>query len=533
MRVCLYLRISTDEDHQPTSLGTQRERLERYCEAMEDWHRRRLRGPGERHHARPPGLTQALGLAREQRFDLLLVYRVDRLAARCVSSPDWRGARPARHRPEVGDRAVRHRLAGGADDAADARRVRRVRARHDRRPRHRRARTPRPRRPLDERPHPYGYTRAKGQAARARPGEGAGRAAHLPALRRGQARHHRDRAHARGRRRAGAAQAGLVAERAAADPRQPRLPRPRPLERRDPSRPARAARRRGDVPKAQEILRRRGEDASLRRGNPSDFLLSGLVRCDHCGRAYVGTSAHGRSGRYTYYACSTRYKYGPAKCTGERLPEDRLELPSSLSSPSSTATVASSSEHSPSSAKRPKRAARVRGAARSTRSRDRPRRTQARALLRSLRSRRALSRPLPRTRPWPPWPPRGAARPRSRPHRPPRHTGAHSAGRRRPRQLADELEEILAAKSPSKRGTFPSPRQRHPSAPTTPPDHPPLTGLPTAVRAIPGEVGPNRVLREPRRHRDGIGSGTSVKRPPSRERAPRPFRRAGPPRSIT
>ena len=77
--------------------------------------------------------------------------------------------------------------------------------------------------------------------------------------------------------------------------------------------------------KAQEILRRRGEDASLRRGNPSDFLLSGLVRCHHCGRAYVGTSAHGRSGRYTYYACSTRYKYGPSKCNGDRLPKDRLE----------------------------------------------------------------------------------------------------------------------------------------------------------------------------------------------------------------
>jgi site-specific DNA recombinase len=73
------------------------------------------------------------------------------------------------------------------------------------------------------------------------------------------------------------------------------------------------------------ILRRPGEDASLRRGNASDFLLSGLVRCDRCGRAYVGTSAHGRSSRYTYYACSTRYKYGPAKCNGERLPKDRLE----------------------------------------------------------------------------------------------------------------------------------------------------------------------------------------------------------------
>jgi hypothetical protein len=30
--------------------------------------------------------------------------------------------------------------------------------------------------------------------------------------------------------------------------------------------------------KAQQILGRRGEDASLRRGNPSEFLLSGLER---------------------------------------------------------------------------------------------------------------------------------------------------------------------------------------------------------------------------------------------------------------
>ncbi len=77
--------------------------------------------------------------------------------------------------------------------------------------------------------------------------------------------------------------------------------------------------------RAQAILARRHQHASLRRGNPTDFLLSGLVRCHHCGRAYVGTSAHGNGGRYTYYTCSTRYKYGPNKCNGDRLPKDRLE----------------------------------------------------------------------------------------------------------------------------------------------------------------------------------------------------------------
>jgi site-specific DNA recombinase len=36
-RVCLYTRISTDEENQPTSLHTQRERLEALCKAQEGW----------------------------------------------------------------------------------------------------------------------------------------------------------------------------------------------------------------------------------------------------------------------------------------------------------------------------------------------------------------------------------------------------------------------------------------------------------------------------------------------------------------
>ena len=100
MRVCLYQRISTDEDHQPTSLKTQRERLERYCEAMEDWrivaaHEDQASGTS----LDRPGLQQALDLAREKR---------DRPAARLPRRPPHpqgaparravRGTRPARRR---------------------------------------------------------------------------------------------------------------------------------------------------------------------------------------------------------------------------------------------------------------------------------------------------------------------------------------------------------------------------------------------------------------------------------------------------
>jgi Recombinase zinc beta ribbon domain/Recombinase len=77
--------------------------------------------------------------------------------------------------------------------------------------------------------------------------------------------------------------------------------------------------------RAQAILRERGEDISRRRGNASDFLLSGVVRCGHCGKAYVGMSARGNGGRYEYCACSGRQKHGPKACRNERLPRHKLE----------------------------------------------------------------------------------------------------------------------------------------------------------------------------------------------------------------
>jgi site-specific DNA recombinase len=77
--------------------------------------------------------------------------------------------------------------------------------------------------------------------------------------------------------------------------------------------------------RAQAILRERGEDVSRRRGNASDFLLSGLVRCGRCGGAYIGMSARGNGGTYHYYACTGRQKYGPKACRGERLPQHKLE----------------------------------------------------------------------------------------------------------------------------------------------------------------------------------------------------------------
>ena len=77
--------------------------------------------------------------------------------------------------------------------------------------------------------------------------------------------------------------------------------------------------------RAQALLAERSESHALRRGNPSDYILSGVMRCGLCGRAFIGTSAKGRSALYHYYTCSTRYRYGTKECCAERLPKDALE----------------------------------------------------------------------------------------------------------------------------------------------------------------------------------------------------------------
>jgi site-specific DNA recombinase len=80
-RVCLYTRISTDEENQPTSLHSQRERLQAFCNVQEGWRivaHEEDRSTGTKLDR--PGLNRALELARTDRIDLLLVYRVDRLS---------------------------------------------------------------------------------------------------------------------------------------------------------------------------------------------------------------------------------------------------------------------------------------------------------------------------------------------------------------------------------------------------------------------------------------------------------------------
>jgi site-specific DNA recombinase len=75
----------------------------------------------------------------------------------------------------------------------------------------------------------------------------------------------------------------------------------------------------------QALLDERGEDRAKRRMSPSDYLLGGLVVCDKCGHHYTGTASRGRSRQYRYYTCYSRQWYGHATCAADRVSADDLD----------------------------------------------------------------------------------------------------------------------------------------------------------------------------------------------------------------
>jgi site-specific DNA recombinase len=77
--------------------------------------------------------------------------------------------------------------------------------------------------------------------------------------------------------------------------------------------------------RAQKLLDQRAAASVTVRPTTSPYLLSGKLRCQVCGGAYVGTGAHGRIGFYRYYVCRTRQKTGGRGCSSQRLPADDLE----------------------------------------------------------------------------------------------------------------------------------------------------------------------------------------------------------------
>jgi site-specific DNA recombinase len=76
---------------------------------------------------------------------------------------------------------------------------------------------------------------------------------------------------------------------------------------------------------AKQILAARGQDHARRAASGSDYLLTGLIRCPSCGSAMIGTRAHGKTRTYRYYSCYRRTRYDTAACGGQRINAGAIE----------------------------------------------------------------------------------------------------------------------------------------------------------------------------------------------------------------
>ena len=70
--------------------------------------------------------------------------------------------------------------------------------------------------------------------------------------------------------------------------------------------------------RAQKLLEMRAESLPSRAANASNYLLTGLLQCARCGHGFIGTNAHGRGGVYRYYTCYSRQRHGIARCDQEK-----------------------------------------------------------------------------------------------------------------------------------------------------------------------------------------------------------------------
>ena len=82
---------------------------------------------------------------------------------------------------------------------------------------------------------------------------------------------------------------------------------------------------RGVWTQAQEILRKRSEDSMARLSNRSDYLLSGNIHCGGCGKPMVGCSGNKNGHKHTYYVCRGRLSYGKGDCGQDYVRADDLE----------------------------------------------------------------------------------------------------------------------------------------------------------------------------------------------------------------
>ncbi|MCF7879052.1 MAG: recombinase family protein, partial [Candidatus Omnitrophica bacterium] len=76
--------------------------------------------------------------------------------------------------------------------------------------------------------------------------------------------------------------------------------------------------------KAQRLIEERRPKNQPARVTASSYLLSGLMQCGKCKKAY-GVTGYGRNRKYAYYNCLTYSKQGKDTCPGRRLRADEVD----------------------------------------------------------------------------------------------------------------------------------------------------------------------------------------------------------------
>jgi site-specific DNA recombinase len=71
--------------------------------------------------------------------------------------------------------------------------------------------------------------------------------------------------------------------------------------------------------RVRRIADARAKEFNQQTLGKSDFCLSGLIVCPECGSRYFGTTATGRNRTYSYYTCYSRARYSKHGCQAPRL----------------------------------------------------------------------------------------------------------------------------------------------------------------------------------------------------------------------
>ena len=330
VRVALYTRISTDETNQPYSLGAQSDRLDAFVASQPGWTiAERYTDQASGKGMERPALASARAAAAAGRFDLLLVYRVDRLSRNLgdlISLGDELrrygvGLRSATESFDTADPTGRmlFQLLGSFAEFERTTMHDRINAGLERKA---------SRGEWTGGVPPFGYRKERAESF-LRPDPATAPIVHSIFARYVQTRDGArsiaawlDSQGVRTRKGAQWGTSGVLAL----------------LRRRTyigevsfrgvwaPS-PHEPIVERELFDAAQSILDQRAASPAVRRSNPADYLLSTLaIVCDRCGHPMIGASARGRGGkRYPYYTCSTRARRGPSGCDQERLPQVELE----------------------------------------------------------------------------------------------------------------------------------------------------------------------------------------------------------------